>query len=126
VAQALGHTVARRGGEVRFAKASRVLADLAGGHADRTWGARIRDYTRPAVLILDDFAMREHTAAQADDLYELISERAILHRPLILTSNRRPIKAHMFAGTCAWWCRNITGSGRRPAGGSGRCGRRGS
>ena len=40
VAQALGHLVARRGGEVRFAKTSRVLADLAGGHADRTWGAR--------------------------------------------------------------------------------------
>ena len=56
VAQALGHLVARRGGEVRFAKTSRVLADLAGGHADRTWGARVREYTRPAVLILDDYA----------------------------------------------------------------------
>jgi DNA replication protein DnaC len=62
VAQALGHLVARRGGEVRFAKTSRVLADLAGGHADRTWGARVREYTRPAVLILDDYALREHTA----------------------------------------------------------------
>nr|WP_281023769.1 ATP-binding protein [Nakamurella multipartita] len=91
VAQALGHLVARRGGEVRFAKTSRVLADLAGGHADRTWGARVREYTRPAVLILDDFALREHTAAQADDLYELISERAVHHRPLVLTSNRKPI-----------------------------------
>ena len=28
------------------------------------------------MLILDDFAMRELTAAQADDLYELITERA--------------------------------------------------
>ena len=91
VAQALGHLVARRGGEVRFAKTSRVLADLAGGHADRTWGARVREYTRPAVLILDDFALREHTAAQADDLYELISDRAVNHRPLILTSNRKPL-----------------------------------
>ena len=35
-----------------------------------------RELTRPAVLILDDFAMRELTAAQADDLYELITERA--------------------------------------------------
>jgi DNA replication protein DnaC len=35
VAQALGHAVARRGGDVRFAKTSRVLSDLAGGHADR-------------------------------------------------------------------------------------------
>src|SRR3954454_20236473 len=90
VAQALGHNVPRRGGEVRFAKTSRVVADLAGGHADRTWGARVREYTRPAVLILDDFGLREHTAAQADDLYELISDRAVNHRPLILTSNRRP------------------------------------
>ena len=35
-----------------------------------------RELTRPAVLVLDDFAMRELTAAQADDLYELITERA--------------------------------------------------
>ena len=43
------------------------------------------------VLILDDFGLREHTAAQADDLYELISDRAVSHRPLILTSNRQPL-----------------------------------
>ena len=40
------------------------------------------------MLILDDFAMRELTPAQADDLYELINERA--GRSLILTSNRSP------------------------------------
>ena len=90
MAQALGHAVARRGGDVRFAKTSRVLSDLAGGHADRTWGQRIREYTKPMVLILDDFAMREHTAMHADDLYELISDRAVNGRPLILTSNRSP------------------------------------
>lgn len=39
---------------------------------------------------LDDFGLREHTAAQADDLYELISNRAVNHRSLILTSNRQP------------------------------------
>jgi hypothetical protein len=38
---------------------------------------------------LDDFAMRELTPTQADDLYELINERA--GRSLILTSNRSPI-----------------------------------
>jgi DNA replication protein DnaC len=49
------------------------------------------EYTRPAVLILlDDFAIREYTAPQADDLYELFSERAAVSRPLILTSNRSP------------------------------------
>jgi DNA replication protein DnaC len=90
IAQALGHNVIRRGQQARFTKTSRVLADLAGGHADRTWDRRLREYTRPAVLILDDFAMRELTTSQADDLYELISERAATSRPLILTSNRAP------------------------------------
>ena len=37
IAQALGHLAIRRGADVRFLKTSRALADLAGGHADRTW-----------------------------------------------------------------------------------------
>jgi DNA replication protein DnaC len=56
--------------------------------ATLTWDKRLRELTRPAVLVLDDFAMRELTAPQADDLYELITERA--GRSLILTSNRAP------------------------------------
>ncbi len=86
VAQALGHAACRRGHSVAFTKTSRLLADLAGGHADRTWEARLRRWARPALLILDDFAMRECTVAQADDLYELVSERA--GRSIVLTANR--------------------------------------
>ncbi|MEV4895104.1 ATP-binding protein [Nonomuraea sp. NPDC055795] len=78
----------RHGADVRFIKTSRALAELAGGHADGSWSRRLAELARPAVLILDDFAMRELTAAQADDLYELISERT--GRSLILTSNRQP------------------------------------
>ena len=89
IAQALGHLAVRHGADVRFAKTSRVLADLAGGHADGTWTRRLRELAHPAVLILDDFGMRELTARQADDLYELINERA--GRSLILTSNRSPV-----------------------------------
>ncbi len=48
----------------------------------------MREYTRPLVLIVDDFAMREHTPTQSDDLYDLVSDRAIAAKPLILTSNR--------------------------------------
>ncbi|WP_275432048.1 MULTISPECIES: ATP-binding protein [unclassified Streptomyces] len=59
VAQALGHLAVRQSAHVRFAKTSRILADLAGGHADRTWDKRIRELVRPDVLILDDFAMRQ-------------------------------------------------------------------
>ncbi|MFI6700211.1 ATP-binding protein [Streptomyces sp. NPDC050509] len=82
------HTSPRHSGTSPSTKASRILADLAGGHADRTWDRRLRELVRPDVLILDDFAMRQLTAAQADDLYELVSERQ--GRSLILTSNRAP------------------------------------
>jgi DNA replication protein DnaC len=86
IAQALAHLAIRSGADARFLKTSRVLAHLAGGRADRTWDKRLAELTRPAVLVLDDFAIRELTAAQADDLYELITERA--GKSLILTSNR--------------------------------------
>ncbi len=86
VAQALGHAACRAGHSVIFTKTSRLLADLAGGHADRSWESRLRRWARPAVLILDDFAMREFTPTQADDLYELISERA--GRTIVITANR--------------------------------------
>src|SRR5215472_635984 len=88
LACALGHLAVRNGTETRFHQTSRVLAHLAGGHADRTWDKRLRELTRPAVLILDDFGTPELTPGQAGDLHELITERS--GRPLVLTSNRAP------------------------------------
>src|SRR5580698_6453929 len=49
IAQALGHAACRRGYSARFTKTSRLIGDLAGGHADRTWEARLRSWTRPTV-----------------------------------------------------------------------------
>ncbi|WP_250282332.1 IS21-like element helper ATPase IstB [Frankia sp. CiP1_Cm_nod2] len=89
IAQALGHQAIRAGADVRFTTLSRVLADLAGGHADGTWTRRLAELARPTVLVLDDFAIRELTATQADDLYKLVRERA--GKPMILTSNRSPV-----------------------------------
>lgn len=86
VAQAIGHMACRKGFSVAFTKTSRLLSDLAGGRADRSWESRLRRWVRPSVLILDDFAMRELTAAQADDLYELVSDRQ--ERSVIITANR--------------------------------------
>jgi DNA replication protein DnaC len=91
LAAALGHQACRRGHDVAFTTCSKLLAELAGGHADRSFPARVRKLAKITVLIVDDFAMREFTPAQADDLYELLSERAGQPgRSLILTSNRSP------------------------------------
>lgn len=87
-AQALGHMACRRGFSVAFYKTSRMLNELAGGRLDGSWESRLRKLARYDLLILD-FGMRDFTAAQADDLYELVSER-IRRGGFVLTSNRKP------------------------------------
>jgi len=86
LAQALGHAACRRCYTCAFTKTSRLLADLAGGHADRSWTQRLRRWAKPDIVILDDFAMREFTPSQADDLYELVTERD--GRSFVITANR--------------------------------------
>jgi DNA replication protein DnaC len=87
IAQALGHQACRRGHSALFTKTSRLLADLAGGHADRTWETRLRRWARPTILVLDDFAMRDFSVTQSDDLYELVTERT--GKSTIFTANRQ-------------------------------------
>ncbi len=89
LAQALGHQACRAGYNVLFTKASRLLSDLGGGRADDSWEKRLQHYLKPNLLILDDFAMKEFTKTQAEDLYELIDRR---HHSssLIVTANRVP------------------------------------
>jgi len=89
VAQALGVQACRQRRTVFFTKTSAFLADLAGGRADGSQSQRLRRYLSPSLLILDDFAMREYTVPQAEDLYELISRR-YRRGALILTTNRAP------------------------------------
>jgi DNA replication protein DnaC len=89
VAQALGVQACRAGRRVLFTKTSALLADLAGGRADGTWQGRLRRYVGPDLLILDDFALRDYRATQAEDLYELVSRRE-RHGALVVTTNRAP------------------------------------
>ncbi len=89
LSQALGHQACRAGYNVLFIKASRLLSDLGGGRADDSWEKRLQYYLKPNLLILDDFAMKEFTKTQAEDLYELI-DRRYHSSSLIVTANRIP------------------------------------
>jgi DNA replication protein DnaC len=91
LAVGLAHQAIRRGHDVLFLTTSQLLAELGGGHADGSFPARLHRLAKPALLVLDDFAMRDFGPTQADDFYELICER-VGHpgRSLIVTSNRSP------------------------------------
>jgi len=87
LAQALGHEACRRGFDVLFTSASRLLAHLHGGRADGTYERRLTSYLRPDLLILDDFGLKLLLPPAPEDLYEIINER-YERGSLIITSNR--------------------------------------
>jgi DNA replication protein DnaC len=89
LAEALGHQACRLGYSVLFTKANRLLSDLGGGRADDTWEKRLHRYLKPDLLIIDDFALKEFTNTQAEDLYELV-DRRYRSSPMIVTANRSP------------------------------------
>ncbi|HEX76892.1 MAG TPA: ATP-binding protein [Dehalococcoidia bacterium] len=89
LAQALGHQACRLGYSVLFSKAIRLLSDLGGGRADGSWEKRLHHYLKPDLLLIDDFALKEFTRSQAEDLYELI-DRRYRSSSMIVTANRSP------------------------------------
>lgn len=89
LAQALGHEACRRGYEVLFVKSMKMLRSLMAARADHSWEKRIQRFLKPNLLIIDDFGLSTLSATQAEDVYEIITERH-LKSSLIITSNRPP------------------------------------
>ena len=87
LAQALGHEACRRGYDVLFIPAARMLGHLHGGRADGSYERRLLTYTRPDLLILDDFGLKPLSPLGPEDFYDVINER-YERGSLIITSNR--------------------------------------
>ena len=87
VGQALAHEACRRGFDVLFTDTAKMLTHLAGGRADGTHEQRLARYTRPHLLVLDDFGLKPLRAPGAEDLYDVINER-YEKASILLTSNR--------------------------------------
>jgi len=89
LAQALGHEACRRGYEVLFVKSVKMLRSLHAARADYSWEKRIKRFLRPDLMIIDDFGLTALTPTQAEDFYEIVTERH-LNSSMIITSNRTP------------------------------------
>jgi DNA replication protein DnaC len=87
LAQALAHEACRRGYDVLFYNAARLLQRLNGGRADGTYDRRLATVTKVDLLIIDDFGLKPIQPPGSEDLYEVVSER-YEHASTIITSNR--------------------------------------
>ncbi|MCC7462927.1 MAG: ATP-binding protein [Gammaproteobacteria bacterium] len=88
IAKNLLHQAVLRGHSARFTAASDMLHDLAAQDSSTALARRLRRYTTPAILCVDEVGYLSYDARYADLLFEVITRRYQQHRPLILTTNR--------------------------------------
>ncbi len=89
LAQALAHEACRRGFDVVFTNAHKMLRHLQAGRADNSYERRLASYLRPDLLVIDDFGLKPLTSPGPEDLYDVINER-YEKGSILITSNRAP------------------------------------
>jgi DNA replication protein DnaC len=77
-----------RGHSARFTAASDMLHDLAAQDSSTQLARRLRRYTTPTLLCVDEVGYLSYDTRYADLLFEVIARRYQQHRCVILTTNK--------------------------------------
>lgn len=84
---ALGIKAISQGYNVLFTTVSAMLEDLYLSRADNSFAQKLRYYTNPDLLILDELGLKKLNQNNVDDFYEIISKR-YEKGSIIITSNK--------------------------------------
>ena len=84
----VAHQAVVRGHNVRFATASDMLADLAAQESSAALARRLRRYTMPHLLCVDEVGYLSYDNRYADLLFEVVTRRYDAHKPLLLSTNK--------------------------------------
>ncbi len=86
LAQNLGFFALQKGYRVRYVTLAQALADLGKHDSLPAFERRLRSYTKPALLLIDELGYLPADARGGDILYNIISRRHQL-RPTVITTN---------------------------------------
>lgn len=89
LSQALGHEACRKGFDVLYLNAAKMLTALHAGRADGSFERRLQALVRPDLLIIDDFGLKPLRPPAPEDFFDIVAER--YDKPsgaTIITSNR--------------------------------------
>jgi DNA replication protein DnaC len=86
IAKNIAHAAVVAGQTALFITASDLLLDLAKQETARALEQRLRHYTRPHVLIVDEIGYLSYDNHAADLLFQIVSRR-YEKRPIVLTTN---------------------------------------
>lgn len=84
----LAHHALVQGQTVRVTSASDMLADLAAQDSSAALGRRLRRYTLPRLLCIDEVGYLSYSNRYADLLFEVVTRRYDLQRPIVLSTNK--------------------------------------
>ena len=83
----LAHQAVLHGHTARFTLASDMLHDLAAQDSTTALARRLRRYTSPTILAIDEVGYLSYDARYADLLFEVVTRRYQI-RPILLTTNK--------------------------------------
>jgi DNA replication protein DnaC len=84
----LTHQAILQGHSARFTLASDMLHELAAQDSSSALSRRLARYVRPAVLAVDELGYLSYDARYADLLFEVITRRYEMKRPIVLSTNK--------------------------------------
>jgi len=87
LAKNLLHQAVLHGSTARFTTASDMLHDLAAQDTGAALARRLRRYTQPSILLIDEVGYLAYDNRYADLLFEVVTRR-YLQRPIVLTTNK--------------------------------------
>lgn len=88
IAQNIAYGALLAGHTVRVTTASELLCDLAVQDGPVALTRRIRRYTKPDLLVVDELGYLSSTARHADLFFEVISRRCKDCKPVVITTNK--------------------------------------
>ncbi|HVK73426.1 MAG TPA: IS21-like element helper ATPase IstB [Kofleriaceae bacterium] len=86
LAKNIAHAAIAAGHSVLVVTASQLLLDLAAQDSARALDRRLRHYSRPALLVIDEIGYLSYDNRNADLLFQIVSRR-YEHKSLVLTTN---------------------------------------
>lgn len=84
----LTHQAVLQGHSARFTLASDMLHDLAAQDSTVALARRLRRYTSPQLLAIDELGYLSYDARYADLLFEVVTRRYEQRRPILMTTNK--------------------------------------
>jgi DNA replication protein DnaC len=84
----VAHHALVRGHTVCFATASDMLADLAARDSSSALARRLRRYTNPQLLVIDEVGYLSYDSRYADLLFEVVTRRYDAQKPVLLSTNK--------------------------------------